>query len=164
MSPSSFLSPIPGVKNADLSELQEIASEPDSTHVYNVAEFDLMHTVVESLTRMVCSGLEAQDREIRGTGDGRGAVGKSTSTESVLGQNVLFACGCLAGCPFLPLLPPSLLIFFLLETGSCSVFSVALYSPPSCLSLWRWDHRHTASFSAPLSAQDWSQESRREAY
>lgn len=54
-----------GVKNADLSELQEIASEPDSTHVYNVAEFDLMHTVVESLTRTVCSRVEEQDKEIK---------------------------------------------------------------------------------------------------
>ncbi|XP_075405438.1 collagen alpha-1(XIV) chain isoform X2 [Tenrec ecaudatus] len=54
-----------GVKNADLSELQEIASEPDSTHVYNVAEFDLMHTVVESLTRTVCSRVEEQAKEIK---------------------------------------------------------------------------------------------------
>lgn len=50
-----------------MNELQEIASEPDSTHVYNVAEFDLMHTVVESLTRTVCSRVEEQDREIKGT-------------------------------------------------------------------------------------------------
>uniref|UniRef100_A0A8C9C1W9 Collagen type XIV alpha 1 chain n=1 Tax=Phocoena sinus TaxID=42100 RepID=A0A8C9C1W9_PHOSS len=54
-----------GVKNADENELQEIASEPDNTHVYNVAEFDLMHTVVESLTRTVCSRVEEQDREIK---------------------------------------------------------------------------------------------------
>ncbi|XP_037659156.1 collagen alpha-1(XIV) chain isoform X1 [Choloepus didactylus] len=54
-----------GVKNADVNELQEIASEPDSTHVYNVAEFDLMHTVVESLTRTVCSRVEEQDKEIK---------------------------------------------------------------------------------------------------
>uniref|UniRef100_A0A8C4N019 Collagen type XIV alpha 1 chain n=1 Tax=Equus asinus asinus TaxID=83772 RepID=A0A8C4N019_EQUAS len=54
-----------GVKNADENELQEIASEPDSTHVYNVAEFDLMHTVVESLTRTVCSRVEEQDKEIK---------------------------------------------------------------------------------------------------
>ncbi|KAK2503373.1 hypothetical protein MC885_021373 [Smutsia gigantea] len=54
-----------GVKNADENELQEIASEPDSTHVYNVAEFDLMHTVVESLTRTVCSRVEEQHREIK---------------------------------------------------------------------------------------------------
>lgn len=55
-----------GVKNADENELQEIASEPDSTHVYNVAEFDLMHTVVESLTRTLCSRVEEQHREIKG--------------------------------------------------------------------------------------------------
>jgi hypothetical protein len=66
MSPSSLLSSTTGVKNADLNELQEIASEPDSTHVYNVAEFDLMHTVVESLTRTVCSRVEEQDKEIKG--------------------------------------------------------------------------------------------------
>lgn len=54
------------MKNADENELREIASEPDNTHVYNVAEFDLMHTVVESLTRTVCSRVEEQDREIKG--------------------------------------------------------------------------------------------------
>lgn len=66
MSPPSLLSSMQGVKNADENELREIASEPDSTHVYNVAEFDLMHTVVESLTRTVCSRVEEQDREIKG--------------------------------------------------------------------------------------------------
>lgn len=66
MSRPSLLSSLPGVKNADENELQEIASEPDTTHVYNVAEFELMHTVVESLTRTVCSRVEEQDREIKG--------------------------------------------------------------------------------------------------
>uniref|UniRef100_F7EVM1 Collagen type XIV alpha 1 chain n=1 Tax=Monodelphis domestica TaxID=13616 RepID=F7EVM1_MONDO len=56
-----------GVKNADVAELQEIASEPDSTHVYNVAEFDLMHTVVEGLTKTVCTRVEEQEKEIRGS-------------------------------------------------------------------------------------------------
>lgn len=60
------------MKNADENELREIASEPDSTHVYNVAEFDLMHTVVESLTRTVCSRVEEQDREIKGKTRNRG--------------------------------------------------------------------------------------------
>lgn len=68
MSSFNLFSSVPGVKNADESELQEIASEPDSTHVYNVAEFDLMHTVVESLTRTVCSRVEEQDKEIKGKG------------------------------------------------------------------------------------------------
>lgn len=63
----TLLSSMKGVKNADENELQEIASEPDSTHAYNVAEFDLMHTVVESLTRTVCSRVEEQHREIKGT-------------------------------------------------------------------------------------------------
>ena len=65
-SPPSLSPPTAGVKNADETELQQIASEPDSTHVYNVAEFDLMHTVVESLTRTVCSRVEEQDRGIKG--------------------------------------------------------------------------------------------------
>ena len=60
------VAPTAGVKNADETELQQIASEPDSTHVYNVAEFDLMHTVVESLTRTVCARVEEQDRGIKG--------------------------------------------------------------------------------------------------
>uniref|UniRef100_A0A8C3S0P3 Collagen alpha-1(XIV) chain n=1 Tax=Chelydra serpentina TaxID=8475 RepID=A0A8C3S0P3_CHESE len=56
-----------GVKNADINELKEIASEPDSTHVYNVADFNFMHTIVESLTRTVCSRVEEQEKEIKGT-------------------------------------------------------------------------------------------------
>ncbi|XP_053875162.1 collagen alpha-1(XIV) chain isoform X1 [Malaclemys terrapin pileata] len=56
-----------GVKNADINELKEIASEPDSTHVYNVADFNFMHTIVEGLTRTVCSRVEEQEKEIKGT-------------------------------------------------------------------------------------------------
>ncbi|XP_038600848.1 collagen alpha-1(XIV) chain isoform X2 [Tachyglossus aculeatus] len=54
-----------GVKNADLPELQEIASEPHSTHVYNVADFNLMHTIVEGLTQTVCTRVEEQEKEIK---------------------------------------------------------------------------------------------------
>lgn len=81
--------PMEGVKNADENELQEIASEPDSTHVYNVAEFDLMHTVVESLTRTVCSRVEEQDREIKGNVSDREpsfcACGHSLEHEALVG-------------------------------------------------------------------------------
>uniref|UniRef100_A0A8C3L1Z0 Collagen alpha-1(XIV) chain n=1 Tax=Chrysolophus pictus TaxID=9089 RepID=A0A8C3L1Z0_CHRPC len=56
-----------GVKNADINELKEIASEPDSTHVYNVADFNFMNTIVEGLTRTVCSRVEEQEKEIKGT-------------------------------------------------------------------------------------------------
>lgn len=55
-----------GVKNADENELKEIASEPDSTHVYNVADFSFMNSIVEGLTKTVCSRVEEQEKEIKG--------------------------------------------------------------------------------------------------
>lgn len=57
---------MPGVKNADENELKEIASEPDSTHVYNVADFSFMNSIVEGLTKTVCSRVEEQEKEIKG--------------------------------------------------------------------------------------------------
>ncbi|KAI4893054.1 hypothetical protein NFI96_005119 [Prochilodus magdalenae] len=53
------------VKNADENELKVIASDPDQTHVYNVADFSIMNTIVEGLTQTVCEGVEQQDKEIR---------------------------------------------------------------------------------------------------
>ncbi|XP_063780520.1 collagen alpha-1(XIV) chain [Pseudophryne corroboree] len=55
-----------GVKNADLNELKEIASEPDSDHVYNVADFNIMNSIVESLTKTVCERVEDIDITIKG--------------------------------------------------------------------------------------------------
>ncbi|KAG8133911.1 hypothetical protein E2320_011657 [Naja naja] len=55
-----------GVKNADENELKEIASEPHSTHVYNVADFSLMNSIVEELTKTVCMRVEEQEKEIKG--------------------------------------------------------------------------------------------------
>lgn len=63
---SLFLFLMKGVKNADINELKEIASEPDSTHVYNVADFNFMNSIVEGLTRTVCSRVEEQEKEIKG--------------------------------------------------------------------------------------------------
>ncbi|KAJ8395287.1 hypothetical protein AAFF_G00034890 [Aldrovandia affinis] len=40
-----------GVKNADENELKAIASPPDDTHVYNVADFTIMSSIIESLTQ-----------------------------------------------------------------------------------------------------------------
>ncbi|NXF47727.1 COEA1 protein, partial [Oceanites oceanicus] len=57
-----------GVKNADINELKEIASEPDSTHVYNVADFNFMHTIVEGLTRTVCSRRGIKKRVVSNLG------------------------------------------------------------------------------------------------
>ncbi|KAK6290982.1 hypothetical protein J4Q44_G00386190 [Coregonus suidteri] len=55
-----------GVKNADENELRAIASEPDNTHVYNVADFSIMSSIIEGLTKIVCERVEEQDKEIKG--------------------------------------------------------------------------------------------------
>lgn len=54
-----------GVKNADENELHSIASEPDEGHVYNVADFSVMSSIVEGLTRTVCEQVEQQDKDIK---------------------------------------------------------------------------------------------------
>ncbi|XP_061675053.1 collagen alpha-1(XIV) chain isoform X5 [Syngnathoides biaculeatus] len=54
-----------GVKNADENELRSIASEPDDSHVYNVADFSVMSSIVEGLTRTVCEQVEQQDKDIK---------------------------------------------------------------------------------------------------
>uniref|UniRef100_A0A673H8C5 Collagen alpha-1(XIV) chain-like n=1 Tax=Sinocyclocheilus rhinocerous TaxID=307959 RepID=A0A673H8C5_9TELE len=48
-----------GVKNADENELRAIASPPEETHMYNVADFSVMSSIVEGLTRSVCESLDA---------------------------------------------------------------------------------------------------------
>lgn len=53
------------MKNADENELLSIASEPANTHVYNVADFHIMSSIVEGLTRTVCEQVEQQDKEIK---------------------------------------------------------------------------------------------------
>ncbi|KAM6968107.1 collagen alpha-1(XIV) chain [Aplochiton taeniatus] len=54
-----------GVKNADEEELRAIASEPDVSHVYNVADFNIMASIVEGLTQTVCHRVEEQDKDIK---------------------------------------------------------------------------------------------------
>ncbi|XP_037836071.1 collagen alpha-1(XIV) chain isoform X2 [Kryptolebias marmoratus] len=54
-----------GVKNADENELRSIASEPEDTHVYNVADFNVMSSIVEGLTKRVCKQVEQQDKDIK---------------------------------------------------------------------------------------------------
>uniref|UniRef100_A0A8D3E8A7 Collagen, type XIV, alpha 1a n=1 Tax=Scophthalmus maximus TaxID=52904 RepID=A0A8D3E8A7_SCOMX len=54
-----------GVKNADENELRSIASEPENTHVYNVADFNIMSSIVEGLTKTVCEQVEQQDKDIK---------------------------------------------------------------------------------------------------
>ncbi|XP_062856462.1 collagen alpha-1(XIV) chain [Trichomycterus rosablanca] len=55
-----------GVKNADENELRTIASSPVETHVYNVADFSVMSSIVEGLTRIVCGRVEQLEKEIKG--------------------------------------------------------------------------------------------------
>ncbi|XP_059205757.1 collagen alpha-1(XIV) chain-like [Centropristis striata] len=57
-----------GVKNADENELKAIASPPEETHVYNVADFSVMSDIVEGLTKTVCDRVEEQDNQIKGGG------------------------------------------------------------------------------------------------
>lgn len=60
-----FALTFPGVKNADENELYSIASEPANTHVYNVADFNIMSSIVEGLTKTVCEQVEQQDKDIK---------------------------------------------------------------------------------------------------
>lgn len=53
------------MKNADENELRSIASEPQNTHVYNVADFNIMSSIVEGLTKTVCEQVEQQDKDIK---------------------------------------------------------------------------------------------------
>ncbi|XP_062266177.1 collagen alpha-1(XIV) chain isoform X1 [Platichthys flesus] len=55
-----------GVKNADENELKAIASPPEDTHVYVVADFAVMSDIVEGLTKTVCDRMEQLDKQIRG--------------------------------------------------------------------------------------------------
>lgn len=61
----------PGVKNADENELKDIASPPVDTHVYNVADFNVMNDIVDGLTKVVCERVEQLDRQLRGPNAGR---------------------------------------------------------------------------------------------
>lgn len=61
----TFALTFPGVKNADENELHSIASEPSDTHVYNVADFNIMSSIVEGLTRTVCEQVVQQDKDIK---------------------------------------------------------------------------------------------------
>ncbi|XP_047460878.1 collagen alpha-1(XIV) chain [Mugil cephalus] len=57
-----------GVKNADENELKAIASPPEETHVYNVADFNVMSDIVDGLSKTVCDRVEQLDKKIRGGG------------------------------------------------------------------------------------------------
>lgn len=54
------------MKNADENELRAIASPPEETHVYNAADFSVMSSIVEGLTRSVCERVTEISRGISG--------------------------------------------------------------------------------------------------
>uniref|UniRef100_A0A8C4SZP9 Ig-like domain-containing protein n=1 Tax=Erpetoichthys calabaricus TaxID=27687 RepID=A0A8C4SZP9_ERPCA len=74
-----FVSP-KGVKNADENELNVIASDPPQSHVYNIPDFKMLSTIVESLTRTVCDRVEQQDRTIQGSSVTSPSTAQSIST------------------------------------------------------------------------------------
>uniref|UniRef100_A0A671YEV8 Collagen alpha-1(XII) chain n=1 Tax=Sparus aurata TaxID=8175 RepID=A0A671YEV8_SPAAU len=47
-----------GVKNADENELRSIATDPDSIHMYNVADFSFLLDIVDNLTENLCNSVK----------------------------------------------------------------------------------------------------------
>uniref|UniRef100_A0A8C3II56 Collagen alpha-1(XII) chain n=1 Tax=Chrysemys picta bellii TaxID=8478 RepID=A0A8C3II56_CHRPI len=47
-----------GIKNADENELKQIATDPDDTHVYNVADFSFLVNIVDDLTINLCNSVK----------------------------------------------------------------------------------------------------------
>lgn len=45
-----------GVGDYDKKEINDIASDPDSEHVFTVADFDQLSTIVKQITKTACSG------------------------------------------------------------------------------------------------------------
>lgn len=47
-----------GIKNADENELRSIASDPEITHMYNVADFSFLLDIVDNLTDNLCNSVK----------------------------------------------------------------------------------------------------------
>uniref|UniRef100_A0A8D0HQC1 Collagen type XII alpha 1 chain n=1 Tax=Sphenodon punctatus TaxID=8508 RepID=A0A8D0HQC1_SPHPU len=47
-----------GIKNADENELKQIATDPDETHAYNVADFTFLANIVDNLTTNLCNSVK----------------------------------------------------------------------------------------------------------
>ncbi|XP_067844647.1 collagen alpha-1(XII) chain [Heptranchias perlo] len=47
-----------GIKNADEAELRQIATDPDTTHMYNVADFALLYEIVDDLSKNLCDSVK----------------------------------------------------------------------------------------------------------
>ncbi|KAL8165473.1 UNVERIFIED_CONTAM: hypothetical protein K2H54_045761 [Gekko kuhli] len=53
-----------GIKDAVLSELQEIASDPDEMHVYSVADFAALQGISQNILQVLCTTAEEASRQI----------------------------------------------------------------------------------------------------
>ncbi|XP_056376656.1 collagen alpha-6(VI) chain-like [Hyla sarda] len=53
-----------GIKDASLTELNEIASDPDDKHVYNVADFTALQGISQNMLQVLCTTVEEATRKI----------------------------------------------------------------------------------------------------
>uniref|UniRef100_A0ABM5GPK5 Collagen alpha-4(VI) chain-like n=1 Tax=Pogona vitticeps TaxID=103695 RepID=A0ABM5GPK5_9SAUR len=53
-----------GIKDAVLSELQEIASDPDETHVYNVTDFAGLQGISQNILQVICTNVVEASQQI----------------------------------------------------------------------------------------------------
>ncbi|XP_054846903.1 collagen alpha-4(VI) chain-like [Eublepharis macularius] len=53
-----------GIKDAVLSELQEIASDPDEMHVYSVVDFAALQGISQNIIQVLCTTVEEASRQI----------------------------------------------------------------------------------------------------
>lgn len=51
---------ISGIQQADEAEMKLMASTPHRSHIYNVANFDMIKNVQRELIRQVCAGVDDQ--------------------------------------------------------------------------------------------------------
>uniref|UniRef100_A0A670YK30 Collagen type XII alpha 1 chain n=1 Tax=Pseudonaja textilis TaxID=8673 RepID=A0A670YK30_PSETE len=61
-----------GIKNADVNELKQIASDPDDTHAFNVEDFNLLINIVDSVTNNLCNSVKGTAHkfwELKSTSD-----------------------------------------------------------------------------------------------
>eukprot|EP00079_Xenopus_tropicalis_P026917 XP_012820989.1 PREDICTED: collagen alpha-6(VI) chain-like isoform X2 [Xenopus tropicalis] len=52
-----------GIKDAVLSELNEIASDPDDKHVYSVADFNALQSISQNMIQVLCTTVEEAARQ-----------------------------------------------------------------------------------------------------
>lgn len=55
-----------GIKNADEDELKMIATDPDDTHAYNVADFESLSKIVDDLTINLCNSVKGPGKISQG--------------------------------------------------------------------------------------------------